>query len=239
MKETQTAQPAVRRPPRRPGATLALLAALGLFAACSVQLPGAGEPGQLYVLTPKSTFPDDLVKVDWQLLIETPLAPAGLDTPRIAVAYSPIELNYFARSNWTDRAPQMVQRLLIESFENSGRIVAVGRDAIGLRSDYVLKTELREFQAEYDTSHLSGADAVSGIPPGTPPKIRVRINAKLVRMPQRTIVASENFENIVEAQQNTMRGIVTAFDDALGRAIKHVVIWTLTEGERLKRRAEG
>jgi cholesterol transport system auxiliary component len=211
------------------------LAGLGAIASCAVQLPGSGEPAQLYVLTPKSTYPEDLIEVDWQLLIETPVAPAGLDTGRIAVAYSPIELNYFARS---DRAPQMVQRLLIESFENSGRIVAVGRDAIGLRSDYVLKTELREFQAEYDGSQAGATGAESGVPAGAAPKVRVRINAKLVRMPQRTIVASENFESIVEAKPNTMKGIVTAFDAALGRTIKRVVVWTLTEGERLKRDAE-
>ena len=220
-------------------ALLVGLAGLGATVGCAVQLPGSGEPSQLYVLTPKSTFPEDLVTVDWQLLIETPIAPAGLDTARIAVAYSPIELDYFARSNWTDRAPQMVQRLLIESFENSGHIVAVGRDAIGLRSDYVLKTELREFQAEYSASQAGGASAESGIRAGAAPKIRVRINVKLVRMPQRTIVASENFENIVEATPNTMRGIVTAFDEALGRTIKHVVVWTLTEGERLRRGGEG
>jgi cholesterol transport system auxiliary component len=217
---------------------IAGIAGLLAVAGCAVQLPGSGEPAQLYVLTPKSTYPEDLVEVDWQLLIETPIAPAGLDTPRIAVAYSPIELNYFARSSWTDRAPQMVQRLLIESFENSERIVAVGRDAIGLRSDYVLKTELREFQAEYGATQ-AGAGKESGLPAGAAPNIRVRINAKLVRMPQRVIVASENFEYIVEAGQNTMRGIVTAFDEALGRTIKYVVIWTLTEGERRKRDAKG
>ncbi|MBE9554391.1 MAG: membrane integrity-associated transporter subunit PqiC, partial [Proteobacteria bacterium] len=126
------------------------MAVLGLAAACDIALPGTGERSQLYVLTPKSTYPDDLPKVDWQLLVEQTTSPAGLDTQRIAVAYSQIELDYFARSNWTDRAPEMVLRLMVESFENSGKIIAVGRDAIGLRSNILLKTELREFQAEYD-----------------------------------------------------------------------------------------
>ena len=63
---------------------LALLAGLvgfGAIAGCAVQLPGSGEPAQLYVLTPKSTYPEDLIEVDWQLLIETPLAPAGPPSP--------------------------------------------------------------------------------------------------------------------------------------------------------------
>ena len=60
----------------------------------------------------------------------------------------PTRFDYYALANWTDRAPLMVQGLVVESFENSGRIVAVGREAVGLKPDFVLKIEIREFQAE-------------------------------------------------------------------------------------------
>jgi cholesterol transport system auxiliary component len=216
----------IRQRRLRAGITAALLACAPLLSGCSVPLPGSGERAQLYVLTPKSTYPEDLVHVNWQLLVEKTTSPAALDTPRIAVAYSPIEIDYFARANWTDRAPEMVQRLIVESFENSGRIVAVGSDAIGLRSNLLLKTELREFQAEYDGKTI-------GVGGGEPPEIRVRMSAKLVRMPQRVIVASMNFENIVKAEKNSMEAIVTAFDDALGKTIKYIVVWTLTEGQKI------
>ena len=43
-----------------------------LLAAC-VELPGSGDPSRLYVLTPKSTFPENLPTVDWQLLVEVPI----------------------------------------------------------------------------------------------------------------------------------------------------------------------
>ena len=210
---------------RAGGAAALLFAAAMLVSGCGVELPGSGDPAQLYVLTPKSTFPEDLISVDWQLLVEQTTSSAGLDTPRIAVAYSAIELDYFARSNWTDRAPRMVQRLIVESFENSNRIVGVGGDAIGLRSNFLLKTELREFQAEYQKKSDGGRKGLA--------RIRVRINAKLVRMPQRVIVASKTFEKVVPAKEATMPGIVMAFDDALGRAIKYIVIWTLTEGDAI------
>ncbi len=128
---------------------LSVLLAIGL-AAC-VDIPGVKEaPPRLYVLTPKSTYPANLPTVDWQLLVETPVSAAGLSSARIALQDSPIELRYFDNANWTDFAPKMVQSLIIESFENSGKIVSVGREQIGLRSDFVLKTELREFQAEYE-----------------------------------------------------------------------------------------
>mgnify|MGYP003345153382 CR=1 FL=1 len=44
-----------------------------------------------------------------------------------------------------------MQTLIIESLENSGKIVAVGRESVGLRADYILQSDLREFQAELDS----------------------------------------------------------------------------------------
>lgn len=220
-------------------AAMVLVALVPLAAACGVTLPGTGERAQLYVLTPKSTYPDNLPKADWQLLVEDATSPAGLDTPRIAVAYSPIELDYFARTAWTDRAPEMVSRLLVESFENSGKIIAVGRDAIGLRSNLLLKSELREFQAEYDRAPAQSVteDGASGT--GKAPVIRVRIAAKLVRMPQRIIVDSRTFEYVAPAKANTMEAIVIAFDDALGHVLKRIVVWTLTEGDKIVKESRG
>ena len=218
---------------RRGAKALAVMAVLALAASCDFSLPGTGDPAQLYVLTPKSTYPDNLPKVDWQLLVEETTSPAGLNTQRIAVAYSPIELDYFARSNWTDRAPEMVLRLLVESFENSGKIIAVGRDSVGLRSNILLKTELREFQAEYERK--PGSDQAQGEATGlgTAPRIRVRLAAKLVRMPRRIIVASQTFEMVVQSEKNSMEAIIGAFDEALGRTLKGIVVWTLTEGEMI------
>ena len=92
---------------------------------------------------------EDLPHVSWQLVVEEPSAAGGLATQRIALRTNLLELDYFAGSRWTEGAPRLVQTLLVESFENTGRIVAVGRQSIGLRSDFNLKSELREFQAEY------------------------------------------------------------------------------------------
>lgn len=193
---------------------IGLLLAAVLVAGCGNLLPGSGPPPDLYNLTPKSTFPDDLPQIEQQLVIEEPLAAGGLDSFRIALRTSPTELDYFSGSRWTERAPRMVQTLIIESFENSQAIVAVGRQAIGLRSDYNLKVELREFQAEY----FDGGEL---------PSIRVRINAKLIRQPRQIIVASHDFESIVPVQETGMQAIIGVFDQALGRALKDLVVWAL------------
>jgi cholesterol transport system auxiliary component len=191
-----------------------------LVAACGSVLPSPGNSPNLYTLSPKNTFSDDLPKVDWQLVIEEPLAAGGLDSNRIAVKPTPFELKYFSESRWTERAPKMVQTLLVESFENTGKIVAVGREVVGLRSDFNLKSELREFQAEF-----YGAS-------GQPPTVRVRINVKLVRQPRQEIVASRSFEHLAEAKGSEMSDVVEAFDEALGKVLRRTVQWAIASGAR-------
>ena len=188
-----------------------------LLAACEIPVPGQGPPPRLFRLTPKSTFRSDLPAVQWQLVLELPVADAGLNTARIALQRSPIQLEYYARANWTDRAPSMVQTLMIESYENSGRIVSVGRESIGLRSDFVLKTELREFQAEYYDTGL--------------PVVHVGINAKLVQMPGRIIIGSKSMEQKTTATADSLESVISAYDDALGKVLKQLVEWSLTVGQ--------
>ena len=185
-----------------------------LFVGCSV-LEVAGPPPNFYNLTPKSTFRSDLPQVNWQLIIEEPMAAGGLDSSRIALRPHSTELKYFAGARWTQRAPEMLQTMLIESFENTEKIVAVGRQSIGLRSDFILKTELREFQAETYGSE----DSMT---------IRVRINAKIIQSSRRAIVGSKSFEYVEVVEKDTsMKSIVLAFDKAAGRVLKHLVEWTL------------
>jgi len=169
----------------------------------------------LYNLTPKSTFSRDIPQVEWQLIIEEPLADGGLDTSRIAFRPHATELKFFPGVRWTERAPKMLQTLLVESFENTHKIKAVGRQSIGLRSDYNLKTELREFQAETD-------------PDNQAIRVRVRINAKIVQQPRRIIVGSKSFEHIVEIKKGEdINDIIIAFDAATGKVLKQLVGWTL------------
>lgn len=198
--------------------TLAALVLVPLFAGCSGVLPGQGEPSRLFTLTPKTTFSDDLPNVRWQLTVDTPLAEAGLSTTRIALRHSAVTLEYYAHAEWVDRAPLLVQTLMIESFEATGKILAVGRNSVHLRSDYNLLCELREFQAEYDDKTKA------------PPQVRVRINAKLIRMPERTIVGSTTAEYVERASSSELESVIAAYDDMLGKTVKRLVEWTLKTG---------
>jgi cholesterol transport system auxiliary component len=198
---------------------------LNLPLGCTGLVPGSRPPPRIFRLTPKSTFPADLPRVDWQMIVEAPVANAGLDTTRVALMRGPHEIEYYARSSWVDTAPLMVQTLIIESFENSGKIVSVGRESLGLRADYLLKLELREFQAEYREGPL--------------PRAHVAISAKLVKLPARQIVAAQTFEGFETASADAVEEVVNAMDLALGRVLRDIVVWTLTSGEEFWGGASG
>jgi cholesterol transport system auxiliary component len=198
---------------RREFCRAGLLSLAGLLPGCGL-LPEVGQQVDLYTLTPKTSYPESLPEVDWQLIVELPVAATSLDTPRIALQRTALTLEYYAGAAWTDNAPVMVQTLMIESFESTRSITAVGREGGGLRPDYVLKTDLREFEAIYE------ADSPN-------PVVWVRINAKMVKMPERRIISSGTFERREAAAGTKLPDIVAAFDEALGHVLKKVVVFAL------------
>ncbi len=204
-------------------ASAALLAVLAVaLGACQNLIPGATrDPPRLYELSPKSSFEPDLPSMRVQLVVETPETASGLQSARIAVKQKATTLDYFARSEWSDLSPRLVQTKIVESFENSGKIVAVGREGSGLRSDYILKSELRHFEAQlYE--------------PATK-RVHIAINLKLVKMPQREILANCSIVRTARPKSESIDDVIQAFDAALGGAMRRIVGWTLRNMEQRER----
>jgi hypothetical protein len=72
----------------------------------------------------------------------------------------------------------------------------------------------REFQAKYIV--------------GSAPRIRVRLNAKLVGLPQREILATETFEFLEPATSPNLEAVVSTFDIVLEKTFKRIVNWSPT-----------
>ncbi len=202
------------RPQRFPSGLIAILILVPLLAGCGGLLSDAPKR-QIYRTTPNFTFAASLPHVAAQLLVDMPTAPAGLDTERIALSRTPVSLDYFADAQWADRVPFLVQTALVEGFEKSAAIPAVGPESLGVRADFVLDIAIGDFQAVYDS-------------PDGAPRVVVRFNVKLVRIPERRIVAQVSVSREAKAAGNSLPEIVRAFDGALGGAIEEVVTWTLT-----------
>lgn len=199
---------------------LALLAG-PLAGGCVAPLPERGPPPRIFRPTPKTTFPDDLRPVAWSLAVAEPLSDRALDTDRIAIARDGLELGYFANVLWADRVPALLQLLIVESALASGALAAVGTDRDPLRPDFLLRSVLHAFQV------IEEADGGR--------RVRVSLSATLLRMPWRRVVAFERFAAEVPMEGRAFEAVVLAFDEALGKVLKRLVLWVLEEGERARR----
>jgi cholesterol transport system auxiliary component len=200
-------------PPPRLSRRMLAGAAVLAFAGCS-QLFVSPPPKYIFRLTPVGTFPPDLPHVPAQLLVDAPTTPAALDRRRIALTRSALLLDYFADAEWADAVSELVQTVLANSFENS-RAITVINGSMGLRADFVLGTEIRHFEAQYGAG-------------GGPPEVWVSIEAKLVAMPEREVVAQALFERHVPASADDLPSIAAAFDAVLGAVATQTVVWTVT-----------
>jgi cholesterol transport system auxiliary component len=191
-----------------------LLLTLTGCSASSLLAP-SGAPAKIYTLSAPKEVPSSAPQANWQLLVATPNAGLDIDTPRIAVIPAPSRMDYYADVTWADRPPAMLQDLLVQSFDRSGRIAAVQRQSGGLKSDFLLTADIEDF--EVDTTSA--------------PMVHIRIAARLVRSRDREIVATRNFDSAVPAGGN-FDSAITAFDGALQSILPQMVDWALTQGSR-------
>jgi cholesterol transport system auxiliary component len=183
-----------------------------LLAGCGSLLGPSSPPLTLYRLRPDLRALTDASRVNWQLAVARPTAMQSLDTERIALVRGQM-MDYFANAQWTDSTPHLIQALLVEAFEQSGKIGAVGRETDGVKEDFILSSELRDFTAHYD----NGDNA---------PAIVVDIEAKLIT-PRGEVVAALDATKTVQASQNSVAAVVDGFDQALGAVLEQIVGWAL------------
>jgi len=175
-----------------------------------------GPPPRQFTLTPVADFPRELPPVKWSLVVDEPTAARQIDTSRIALMSGPFQVEYYADVEWTDSAPAMVQLLLVQSFQNTGRLPVVAPSRQTLATDLLLLSNLQKFQVENDAS-------------GTP-QATVVFEATLLRMPRRTPVATARFEKATPVDSKSIETVTAAFDASLGNVMRRVVGWTLQEG---------
>ena len=200
----------------RLGLCVALITGLSACAGLN-RLQSVATPNELYALTPKSTFSPNLPRLTQQIVVEEPTATAAVSTDQIAVQPTALRVQYLPGVRWVDRAPLIVQSLLIESFENTNRVPAVGSSGIGLRADYYIATEIREFQASVPED--AGPDA--------PLQVQVRLNIKLIDAREDRIIGSQSFEERVPSPTDDPVDVTRAFDEALGDVMRDSIEWSI------------
>jgi len=174
---------------------------------------GPPEPGAIYPVRP--AFPAGSgAKVAWALAILRPDVMPGLDSDRIALIQPDGSMDYYAKANYPDRLPAMVQQALLDAFESSGRIDAVAPEQAALHAEYNLISEIKDFGA-----HYAQADGI--------PQVKVNLTAKLVTAHGRAIVSSLSSNQSLTASANSAGAVAQALQQALGAAVTEIVNWAL------------
>jgi len=193
-----------------------ILLALALTGCSGGLLAPSGAPPKIYTLSAPKEIASSASQAGWQLLIAMPAAVNDINTTRIAIIPAPSRMDYYADVTWADRPAAMLQELLLQSFDRSGRIAAVQRQSGGLKSDFLLTTEIEDFEVDNAAAE---------------PNAHIRVTARLVRSRDRAIVATRNFEATVPSG-NSFDGAIAAFDGGLQAVLPQMVDWTLTQGNQ-------
>ena len=152
--------------------------------------------------------------LDWSLVVDDPRTARVYDTARIAVTAAPGRIEFLPGAEWTDRAPRLFQIALLQTFEDTGRILSVGdRTAIPI-ADLVLETDIRRLEAAF---RGGGQEA------------RVSIFARLGDGKGR-VYAARRFEAAAPAAGKNADSVVAAFNEAFSEIIPEIILWTYEEG---------
>lgn len=192
--------------------TLLVAAWAAPVAGCSLW-PSTPVP-QIYRLNPLTADLQHRHVLRKRLVVDLPTASESLDTDRIALIRGTTRFDYYANSLWTDRVPMLMQTLLVEEFESYGSIAEVARDTQTIIPEYLLKTEIRRFEADY-----AGADDQA-------PTVVVTINLGLVSLPGHRMLGHTLLTKMTAASRNSVDSVVEGFDVAAGEVLVDCVDWT-------------
>ncbi len=186
------------------------------LAGCSAlsTLTDATTPLEAFELRVPADMPQVRSSVRRDLVIETPAAGGALDTDRIMIRPGPLQAQYLPGARWTDTAPVMLQNLMLRAFEDTNALRYVGRRPLGGTGDYVLISELTDFQAELDAT-------------GQGVTTRLRMTVRLVREADASIIGSRTIQTVAQAASTDTLAVVQSFDQATAAALQDLTGWAL------------
>lgn len=186
-----------------------------MLAALSVAGCGGGAATKaIYDLNAVATDPGPgRARAGVQILVPEPRALQALNTDSIAVKPTAQTISYYAQVQWADRLPKVLQTRIVQSFEDTGRVHAVGFPGEGLLISYQLPIEIRNFQLE-----SAGA-----------PTAVVEIAAKILDDRNGRVVATRVFRAEARSSGDAVDGAVAAMDVALKQVLDELIGWVVAE----------
>jgi cholesterol transport system auxiliary component len=152
----------------------------------SIQAPGPGAP---------------------VLLVTTPRAHGGYDTPRIAYMQQVYGLRYYTRSHWADTPARMLAPLIADAMQRTGQFQALYASPGLIAADLRLDTELIRFHQDFTRQ---------------PSEVRITLRAQLMDLDSNRVVETRQFDISGRADTDDAYGGVVAINKAVEQLLQEL-----------------
>lgn len=190
----------------RLGYIISAAMACALLGACSTTPP----PATFDLMAPKVMTVTAPRPAQFQLVINEPSAIRSLETDRIMVKPGPAQITYYKGAAWGDRLPRLMQARMVEAFQNTGLVGAVGSRADRLDADMELATEVRGFHVE-----LEGGQAMAV----------AQLYVKVIDGKDGRMIASRAFTASAPTSATDVNEMVVALNHSFDKVLRDVVPW--------------
>ena len=141
-------------------------------------------------------------------MVSEPVGLQPMEADRIIVRERGGSLSFLGGGQWADRLPRLIQTRIIQSLENTGRLRSVSRPGDKIPSEYLLVSEIREF----DIDSGSGEAVVD-------------LSAKLIAEGTGRVVNARVFTARVPVPKVDAQTAATGLDAALSQVLGDLVRW--------------
>ena len=169
---------------------------------------GAANAAQVvYDLTAPTQFAAIDGAARGQLIVAEPTALIALETRKFLIRPNPSDEPTFAKAEWSDNVPKLLQTKIIQTFENAGLSQTVSRPAEGLVADKQLALDIRKFQ----------------ISTSPEPMAEIEFAAKIVS--DKGASWRKSVPGECAGQGVNAASAAAALDEAFGKSATELVIW--------------
>ena len=148
----------------------------------------------------------------WTLLVLPPQARPAVDTTQMAYALEPHQLAYYARNQWAETPPQMLQPLLVRSLAATGAFAAVVTPPNASAGTLGLRSEIVDLVQDYTQQ---------------PPVLRLALRVRLSDERTQKVLGTRDIEVREPMEQKAPAAGVSAANTAVAKALQQVAQFVL------------
>ena len=186
---------------------------------CGPLLPLQKQDKLFYVLNDRGKPAEGLKQSNLTLLVRDAEANRFINSNKIIFTDNPSTRSYYQLARWVEPPPGRFTLLLLERLQKSGVFSAVSRLGSSVLGDLQLNVEIIEFY--HDTSD-------------TPGKALIKMDATLLKLPQRTTIEQRQFTEATELKHYDAEGAVNAFSKSATKILDQMVPWLASSAEKVE-----